>query len=130
MSAPFTTFVSLERGGFADSWSPGEHPVAVRALGLLTIGEQVIDISYTARRDGVRTVVDAGGGTSGPLALVTGWQHTMAVSATEDGRTLYRDRLIFGAGILTPLLWPLYWAFWQWRGIQLRRLAPSFRVGR
>jgi hypothetical protein len=50
----------------------------------------------------------------------------MAVSSAPDGRTLYRDRLVFEAGPVTVLMWPVYWAFWQWRAIGMRRLAPGW----
>ncbi len=127
VSAPFTTFSSLEPDGFPESWPAGPHPVRVRAFGLVPMGDQLIDIAFPQRRDDVRMVLDSGGGISGPLALVTTWKHTMAVSPTRDGRTLYRDRLQFGAGVLTPLLWPVFWAFWQWRAARLRALATGWR---
>lgn len=126
VSWPLTTFTSLEPGGFPELWGPGEHPVRGRAFGLLPMGDQIIDISFPPAPPGVRWVRDSGRGLSGPLALVTSWRHTMAVSATADNRTLYRDELVFGAGALTPLLVPVFWAFWQWRGTRLKRLAAGF----
>lgn len=126
VSAPVTTFSSLEPGGFPPSWPAGPHPVRVTALGLLPIGEQIIDISFPAREDGVRMMRDSGGAISGPLAVVRRWQHTMAVAPAPGGRTLYRDRLVFDAGPLTLLLWPVYWAFWQYRASGLRRLAATW----
>lgn len=126
VSFPLTTFTSLEPAGFPAHWPAGEHPVLVKALGLFPVGRQVIDISYPERRDGVRMMVDSGRGVSGQLARITGWEHSMAVSPAPGNRTLYRDQLVFTAGPLTPLLWPVYWAFWQWRAIGLRRLAPGF----
>ena len=49
------------------------------------------------------------------------------LSATADGRTLYRDQLRFSAGPLTLLVWPVLWAFWQWRGRRIRSLARDWR---
>lgn len=129
VSAPLTQFTSLEVGGFPEVWKAGEHPVRMSALGLLTVGQQIIDVSYSEPRDGVRIMRDSGRGISGPLALITQWEHSMAISEAPDGQTLYRDQLIFSAGVLTPLLWPLYWAFWQWRGAALMRLAPTWSWG-
>lgn len=126
VSAPFTSFSSLEDGGFPETWSPGEHPVEVSTIGGIVLGEQLIDISF-AEKPGVRIVHDDGRGLTGQLALVTKWHHTMAISHAPDGKTLYRDRLVFGAGAITPLLWPVYWAFWQWRGIRIKALAKSWR---
>lgn len=123
VSFPFTTFRSLEPGGFPQSWPEGEHPVLAKAFGVVAIGEQVIDISFPKRRDAVRSVLDTGRGLSGPLSLITRWEHSMAVSPAPGNRTLYRDQLKFEGPVA---LWPLFWAFWQWRGIALQRLAPSF----
>ncbi|MGX5682111.1 hypothetical protein [Schumannella luteola] len=125
VSAPLVSFDSLEPGGFPERWGEGEHPVLVRAAGLVPIGEQIIGISFP-ELPGVRAMRDTGRGLSGPLALVTRWQHTLTVAPTADGRTLYRDRLLIEAGALTPALWLMYWAFWQWRAIGMRRLAPSW----
>ena len=123
VSFPLTTFESLEPGGFPERWSAGEHPVLVKALGLVPIGEQTIDIAFPERKDVIRTVVDTGRGLSGQLTLVTNWKHTMAVSPAPGNRTLYRDQLAFGGPIL---LWPVFWAFWQWRALGLKRMAPAW----
>ena len=132
VAAPLLGFWSLEDAGFPETWPAGEHPVEMSALTVLTVGEQVITISYPQqtlrrRRDGVRMVRDRGRATSGPLSVVTRFEHTMAVAPAGGGRTLFRDQLKFSAGILTPLLWPLFWVFWQWRGFRLQRLARRWR---
>ncbi|EAR25742.1 hypothetical protein A20C1_07678 [marine actinobacterium PHSC20C1] len=129
VSHPLTQFKSLEVGGFPELWQPGEHPVKVSAFGRFTIGQQIIRISFDDDEPGIRIMRDTGRGLSGPLALVSQWNHSMAISATPDGRTLYRDRLNFNAGLLSPLVWPMYWAFWQWRGAALKRLAPTWSWG-
>ena len=132
VARPFATFRPLDPSAFPDVWGDRPARVAVRALGFIPVGEEVIDISTrTLERTGggsVRLVRDSGGGLTGPIALVTSWQHTMAVSPAEGGRTLYRDQLTFGAGILTPLFWPLYWSFWQWRAGRIRRRARHWRA--
>lgn len=126
VSFPFTTFSSLEDGGFPQQWPEGRHLLGVRALGLIDIGRQSVDVSYHRRGGEVRLMRDAGEGVSGPLSLVTRWRHEMAVSPLPAGRTLYRDQLRFSAGPLTLPMWPVYWLFWQWRAFGLRRLAPSW----
>lgn len=128
VSSPFTSFESLEPEGFPDVWLAGEHPVLVKAFGLVPIGEQIIGISFPPTKPGVRMMRDTGRGLSGPLATVTKWRHSLAVAETAHGRTLYRDQLEFEAGALTLLLWPVYWAFWQWRGSGMKRLAASWGV--
>ena len=126
VSWPFTTFTSLEPDGFPEQWQAGEHPVAARAFGVVPIGEQIIGISYPEAPEGVRMMRDTGRGLNGPLALITRWEHTMAVASAPGGRTLYRDQLKFEAGPITALLWPFYWAFWQWRALGIARLAPRW----
>jgi len=125
VSTPLMTFTSLEPRGFPTVWSEGGHPLAVKALGLLPVGEQLIDISFTERK-GARIVQDFGGALSGPLSLVTRWEHSMAVAPAPGGRTLYRDQLVFSAGPVTAAVWPALWSFWQWRGAGIRRLAPTW----
>lgn len=126
VSFPLTTFTSLEPGGFPEQWPAGGHPVLAKALGLFPIGEQLIEISFPKRRDGVRAVLDTGRGVSGALTVITRWEHTMTVTPAPGNRTLYRDQLKFEAGPFTLLLWPMYWAFWQWRAASLLRLAPAW----
>ena len=149
VSAPLTTFESLEVGGFPEMWGDGEHRVVVRALGLVTIGEQVIDVGVSIRPSaystsgkvstssttgsgstsgGVRIMRDTGRGVTGQLALITKWEHSMAIAEAPGGKTLYRDQLKFEAGAVTPLLWPVYWAFWQWRALGMKRLAKGWRA--
>lgn len=123
VSAPLMTFSSEEQLG--DTWSQAEHPVTARLLGVIPAGGQVIDLTFTQRGD-VRFVHDTGRPTSGALSIVSYWHHTMAVSPTKDGRTLFRDRLLFDAEPLSLAVWPALWAFWQWRGLQLARLAKTW----
>jgi hypothetical protein len=125
VAAPLMRFRSLEAGGFPRRWSEGVHPVQARVLGAIPIGEQTIDITFLERR-GARIVRDTGRGLSGPLAIVSRWEHSMAVSAAPGGRTLYRDQLVFDAEPFTPVLWPLYWTFWQARGRGIRSLAKEW----
>lgn len=126
VSWPFTTFESRESGGFPDSWPDGDHLVAGKAFGVVPVGEQVISLSTATKPGGVRLVVDEGWGASGALASVTRWHHTMAVSSAGRGRTLFRDQLQFEVGPATALAWPGFWAFWQWRGIRISQLAPTW----
>jgi hypothetical protein len=136
VSEPLMAFSSLDSGGFTETWSEGEHRVAAKAFGLVPAGAQIIDIRTEERLDHVhgkhenpavvRIVHDTGRGLTWPLTLTTHWHHRMAVSALSDGRTLYRDQLEFSAGALTPVVWVAYWAFWQWRGIAIKRLARDW----
>lgn len=123
---PLLAFESLEEGGFPEVWPGGPHRVEVRLAGLVPVGEQEIDTAFEQHGD-VRIVRDTGRAVVGPMTLVTRFRHSMAVSAAPGGRTLYRDQLEIDAGLATPLVWLAYWAFWQWRGFGIRRMAPSWR---
>jgi hypothetical protein len=127
VSFPLLAFDSLEAGGFPELWPGGDHHVLVRALGIADVGTQNVGISYPRERGGARIMRDSGPPLSGPLAIITRWQHQLAVSPLPDGRTLYRDELRFSAGLTTPLVWPGLWAFWQWRAAGIRRLAATWR---
>lgn len=130
VSSPLVAMASLAEGGFPTIWEPGEHLVTLRGLGLVALGEQVISLSVSATRPGgVRILRDTGRGVSGSLAAVTLWDHRMAIAPDPagTGKTLYRDQLIFRAGPATLLLWPAFWAFWQWRMLRLTQLAPTWR---
>lgn len=130
VSGPWTRAESLEPGGFPERWPGGRHRVRLSLLGLLPMGEQVIDLSDETRmlRDGqvARIVHDRGGPVAGPMRLVRKWHHRMAITALPDGRTRFRDRLDVGAGVLTPVVVLGFWVFWQLRAAKIRRLAPGW----
>lgn len=114
---------SLEPSGFPERWTAnGPHRISIRALDFIPLGEQTIDITDEQRSDGTRIVTDSGQPLNGSLSIIRLWRHRMAVTALPDGTTLYRDRLDFSAGVLSPLLWVSLWAFWQWRALRLRSL--------
>jgi len=127
VAGPITAFRSLEPGGFPDRWMPGEHHVAGRLFGVVPVGEQVIDLAMSEQPGGVRMLKDTGGAVSGPIAAITEWEHTMVVSSAGRGRTLYRDRLVFEVGGVSALAWPVFWAYWQWRALRLKTLAPTWK---
>ena len=129
VSAPLTGIRSLEPHDFPEVWTGGDHRVAVSAFGILPLGEQVIGISFPEPPelyDNVRMMRDTGSTSGWALGAVRYWQHTLTVAPAPGGKTLYRDQLVFEAGAITPLLWPVYWAFWQWRAIGMRRLASTW----
>lgn len=112
---------------FPPRWTPGDHLVRLRLFGVLPLGDQRIRLS-SSRRAGARILEDSGGPVSGALGMVTGWRHRMAVAPAPGHRTLYRDRLDFSAGALTPLVWPGMWLLWQWRARGIRRAVAARRT--
>lgn len=104
-------------------------PVRMSAAGL-PVGRQLISVSERETTDAhgrVRIFRDSGIPLTGPLASLDVWDHQMAVSEApgEPGRALWRDRLVIG-GPTAPALWPALWAAWQWRGVRIRALAPTW----
>lgn len=125
--APLLELEPVGHRRFPPTWTPGDHLVRLRLLGLVPLGDQRIRLS-TCRRRGARILEDSGGPVSGILSLVSGWRHRMAVSPLPDGRTLYRDRLDVSAGLLTPVVWLGLWMLWQYRARGIRRVM-AHRVG-
>jgi hypothetical protein len=127
LAAVVDPLVELEPVGhrrFPPTWTAGDHFVRLRLLGLVSLGDQRIRLS-SSRTGDARILEDSGGPVSGALALVTRWRHRMAVSPLPGGRTLYRDRLDFSAGVLTPVVWLGLWLLWQYRAAGIRRVVAS-----
>ncbi|GIT79843.1 hypothetical protein LLS1_15120 [Leifsonia sp. LS1] len=137
VALPWLDFRPDGPDAFPTVWGGGEHRVRVRALGAITVGTQAIRLdtlrSSDDRERETRILRDSGGGTGGVLSALPRLDHRMAIAPDPAGpgpdgrlRTLYRDRLIVRAGVLTPVAWYTLWAFWQWRGHRLRALAPTW----
>lgn len=113
------------------SLEPGtDMPVQLSALGGVPLGRQLIrveDRHTTDSRGPVRIFRDSGIPLTGPLAALDVWDHQMAVSEApgDPTKTLWRDRLVVGGAAALPL-WPMLWATWQYRGLRLRALAPTW----
>lgn len=119
---PWLSFRMAGRTAFPDRWEEETgYPLTMTAFGVVPVGEQRVELSSEERGD-VRVLIDHGGPVSGALSVVSHWRHRMAVSPAAGGRTLYRDRLDVSGGTAV-LMWPLFWAMWQWRGSRLRQLA-------
>jgi len=126
--APLLELEPVGHRRFPQTWTSGDHLVRTRLLGLLPIGDQRIRLTVTERA-GARILEDSGGPVSGALAMVREWRHRMAVSSLPGGHTLYRDRLDFSAGALTPIVWIGIWMLWQYRAIGIRRVIAQ-RIAR
>lgn len=129
VSSPLLQMEPLNGAAFPTRWEPGGHRMRVRFAGLLPLGEQVTSLEFsTHEHPGVRVLRDRGYGATGVLSLNHIWDHRMAVSAhpSRENMTLYRDRLVVGAGLMTPVAWAALWSFWQLRAANLRRLAPTW----
>lgn len=131
VTRPLVVYRSAEPGGFPARWGAEPQRVRARILGFVPLGVTHVDLRWYDLR-GARVQEDTGVGVSGQFARLT-IRHRMAVSPAPKSSglargTLLRDRLEFDAGLLGPLLWPGLWAVWQWRGLRMRRLAPTWQA--
>ena len=127
VSSPLLKMTSLEPAGFPSNWAgDGPHRVKIAFLGVIPMGTQTIDVSFTQKPGGVRMMIDSGEALTGPLAITRAWDHRMAISAAPSGKTLYRDRLVVKAGVATPAIWLGMWVFWQYRASRLRKLSSAW----
>lgn len=127
VSSPLLTITSNEKGGFTQAWTgDGPHEVSMRLLGIIPIGRQTIDVSFTQRPGGVRMMKDSGTPLSGPLTSLACWDHRMAISEEGNGKTLFRDRLVVQAGVHTLFFFTGLWLFWQWRAAKIKKLASGW----
>lgn len=128
---PLVDLAPMAAGGLPTSLDPGaDVPVRLTLGGMVPLGAQLIHVSERRVEDGdgpVRILRDSGIPLTGPLASLDVWDHQMAISPApgDPARTLWRDRLVIG-GPAAAALWPVLWSVWQWRGVRLRRLAPTW----
>lgn len=128
---PLVGLAPMAAEGLPSSLEPGaDVPVRMRLGGAVPLGAQLIHVSdrtVEEARGPVRILRDSGIPLTGPLASLDVWDHQMAVAPApgDPGRTLWRDRLVIG-GPTAAALWPVLWTVWQWRGVRLRQLAPTW----
>ncbi len=122
--APLLEIEPVGHRRFPPTWTRGDHLVRTRLFGLLAIGDQRIRLAHLPprRRAHPRGLGRAGVGRARHRAR---WRHRMAVSSLPGGHTLYRDRLDFSAGVLTPIVWIGIWMLWQYRAIGIRRVIAE-----
>ena len=127
VSSPLMRITSKKPLAFPDVWTgDAPHPVNLYMFGIIPMGTQSIDVHFTERPGGVRMMIDSGKPLSGPMTIIKNWDHRMAVSAALGNKTLFRDRLVVKAGLLTPIVWLGLSIFWQFRGSKLTRAAKKW----
>ena len=137
---PFVGLTPMGAGALPTVLEPGTDVPVRMTLGATTreatprvslpLGAQLIHVSDRLVEDAdgpVRILRDSGIPLTGPLASLDVWDHQMAVSPapSDPARTLWRERLVIG-GPAAAALWPVLWGVWQWRGMRLRQLAPTW----
>lgn len=124
---PLMTVKMSDASALPERWQSDEQVLDLRAFGFIPVGSQSVRLAWReGEATGINVMRDTGRAQSGMLTLLHDWDHRMALSPLDDGRTLFRDQLRVKAGWLTPLVWPTMWVFWQWRGARLRRLARDW----
>lgn len=134
VTRPLLVYRSEEPAGFPRRWTTSAQRVSARILGLVSLGRTHVSLRWY-EVDGIPDTVvqeDTGRGIDGSFALLR-IRHRMAVSPAPHSSglprgTFLRDRMEFHAGVLTPLLWPGLWLVWQWRGLRMRQLAPTWTL--
>lgn len=127
VSSPLMRITSKKPSVFPDVWTgDAPHTVNLYMFGIIPMGTQSIDVHFTERPGGVRMMIDSGKPLSGPMTIIKNWDHRMAVSAAPGNKTLFRDRLVVRAGLLTPIVWLGLSIFWQFRGAKLTRSAKKW----
>jgi hypothetical protein len=123
VSAPLVTFEAVDPPSFPEVWSEGEHLCALKLLGTLPIGEQVIGISYPPAEGQRRFLRD-----NGRSAGIRRWDHLITIEP-EDGGTRYTDRLILDAGWRTPIVAAFAAQFYEHRQARWRKLIDEDQLG-
>lgn len=112
---------------------PGDRVRATLSLlGLVPLGQQLIAVDDVTPGGGsdapdsaARTMRDSGHPVSGPLALLTGWNHEMTVTPLAPDRAEWSEVLTI-RGRWAPAMWPVLWTMWQLRARKLRRLSAAW----
>lgn len=105
--------------------SGSDIEVALYLGGRVCVGSQRIAIEDSGRPEcdaAPRTMRDTGEPLSGPLALLSYWNHEITISQDHAHSTIWRDELTIG-GALAPIYFVVLQAVWHWRGTRLKRLA-------
>jgi hypothetical protein len=123
VSRPLLTFRPLS-GPLPEVWVEGDHEVAMRFLGLLPLGRQMIRVRFEDPGDGSFRIRDAGRGD-----LARTWDHLITITP-EGNRTRYTDEVTIEAGLLTgpvALFARLFYAHRQrrWRSLLAQDAAAS-----
>lgn len=116
-------------GSLPERFTSGDEVrVSLRFFGIVPLGSQLISIEDVDRPQfpaHARTMRDAGRPLTGPLALLTGWNHEMTVWPTARGTAVWHDELRI-RGFFAPVFALALWPMWQWRKAKLRRLANAW----
>ena len=106
VAAPLVIFKPLEPQGFPRVWQVGLHRARLSLFGVLSLGAQVIDISYPSPH----ALRDNGRG-----SLAQTWDHLITLEALGHSETRYTDTVNVKAGLLTAFIWAFAHVFYRYR---------------
>lgn len=117
---PMIRFTPLNGTRLPRVWKPGEYRVRMWLLGFIPVGWQAVVISTPAPEGERRFIRDNGYG-----PLVRRWDHLITIAPGERGTTIYTDRVIIEAGLLTPVVAMFAELFYAFRQRRWRELTTS-----
>lgn len=117
---PMVRFTPIGATPLPRNWKPGEYRVRMWLFGFIPIGWQAVVISEPAPEGNRRFLRDNGYG-----PLVQRWDHLITIAPGESGTTVYTDRVIIEAGLLTPVVAMFARLFYAFRQRRWRKLAAS-----
>lgn len=117
---PIIRFIPKGRKRVPKVWAPGEYRFWMWLFGVVPLGWQAVVISEPAPEGNARFIRDNGYG-----PLIRRWDHLITIAPGKNGTTIYTDRVIIEAGILTPLVENFARVFYFHRQRRWRELAKS-----
>ena len=125
---PLVHFIPVDDAAFESFQPGGRYQVKLRLFGMIPLGTQWI-VSSLHEADGTqwpKRLRD-----DGYSAVISKWDHWIAVAPDKDGGTRYSDEVEVWAGALTPFIWAFAQIFYwhrqrRWRG--LAKSLPAWRV--
>lgn len=91
--------------------------------------QQIVIEDLIGHGDGCesRSMRDAGRPVSGPLSLLSSWNHEITISPAGRRAAIWHDELTVG-GAFAPVAAVILWPMWHWRAVRLRKLARDWNT--
>lgn len=124
---PMVRFIPVDDAALESFQPGGRYQVKLRLFGMIPFGTQWI-VSSLHEAKGTqwpKRLRD-----DGYSALISKWDHWIAVTPDKDGGTRYTDEVEISAGVLTPLVWAFAQIFYRHRQRRWRGLAKSLAARR
>lgn len=120
VAAPLLRFVPLEPSVLPKMWHEGAYRVRVLFGGVLPLGQQTIDISFSESAADHFEMRDNGRGD-----LARQWDHRITIKPDGAEQCTYIDDVQISAGVLTPLVWTFAQYLYAYRQRRWRKLVSK-----